>query len=175
MRILPAVPVLIAAFGLLSPAPASAQLASPETNPLTPPGCCQALMDQAQAMLVEGNWRAARKAYMRAADDQIAAGEFPGYALWEAAEIEHGRRSPLRAARHLDRIATYAERFGRPTMQVRALTEAGNIYHQLGRNALAYERYLRIQALLSSPDVSDDARRLAADRFPSPVAMQTAN
>jgi len=164
MRILPKATLLAALLALALPAAIAAhEEAEPDLR--TPSVCCQDQMNAARALLAEGRWRDARRAYRSVANRQLEAGEFPGHALWQAAEIENARGNVLRAAGQLDRIARHAERFGQPTMQVRALTEAVDLYRQVGRNDLALQRYNRVEALLASPDVGESARRTVAARF----------
>jgi len=164
MRTLPKIPLLVAALALSLPvALAAHQEAEPDLR--TPSVCCQDRMDAAEALLTEGRWRDARRAYRQIADRQAEAGEFPGHALWQVAEIENAHGSVLRAARQLDRIARHAEQIGQPTMQVRALAEAVDLYRQVGRNDLALQRYTRVEALLTSPDVGDSARQMVTARF----------
>ncbi len=165
MRILPTATLLVAALAVAHPAPVLAIQPDVEPDLRAASACCQDQMEAAEALLREGRWREARREYRRVSDRQIEADEFPGHALWQVAEIENAHGSVLRAARHLDRIARHAERFGQPTMQVRALTEAVDLYRQVGRNDLALQRYTRVEALLASPDVGEAARRIATTRF----------
>lgn len=139
-----------------SAGPASAQVTTAVAHPTS--SCCLAEMDRAHALLEAGKSEAAHRLYHAIARNQVAAGEFPGEALWQAAEISHARGRYLRAARELDQVAGHAADAGRPSFQVRALLAAATFYHEANRTELARARLARVTQLVTSPDVSQDTR-----------------
>lgn len=163
--------MLIAAAGLLS-----APITAPEhtlTQVSTPPAmeaaCCQEELAQARELHETGQWKEARRAYLKVADLQDRAGEFAGEALWEAAQLSYSQGRYLRAAQELDRLAEIAADFGRPSLQARALFEAAVLYHHYvdGRDSLAHERIVQLERILPSPDVSEEVKELVEGRIRS--------
>lgn len=127
--------------------------------------CWEAEMAKAFELLVAGEIRAAHRKYHAVARSQLAAGEFPGEALWQAAEISHSEGKLARAAQELDEVARHASEFGRLSMEVRALFEAANLHHGSRRSDLALARLARVERLLTSPDVSEEVRVMVARRL----------
>jgi len=127
--------------------------------------CCEADMAEAFHLRLAGEDRAAHRKYHAVAKAQVAAGEFPGEALWQAAEVSHSQGRMARAARELDEVARQAREFGRPNLEVRALFEATYLHHQSGRNDLAQARLARVERLITSPEVSDEVRVMVATRL----------
>jgi tetratricopeptide (TPR) repeat protein len=128
--------------------------------------CCQVEMARAEALHEAGQFRAARRAYLRIARTQAAAGEFSGDALWNAAAVSHHLRHRRRAAQELDAAARIAAEFGRTNLEVRATLEAVFAYNELGRSDLALARAERVQTLVAAPEVSSETRDLVERRIP---------
>jgi hypothetical protein len=78
--------------------------------------------------------------YHAVARRQRAACEFPGDALWQAAEISYALGNHARAAGELDQVAEAAKEFGRPNLEVRALLLAGHFHHLARQHDLARAR-----------------------------------
>jgi len=139
-------------------------------EPMVSP-CCEAEMAEAFELRLAGEFGAAHKRYHAVARSQLAVGEFPGEALWEAAEISYGEQKLARAARELDEVAKHAREFGRVNLEVRALFEAAILHHWSRRDDLALARLDRVERLLTSPEVSDDIRDMVAMRFTTVSAL----
>jgi hypothetical protein len=133
--------------------------------------CCEAEMAEAYELRLAGELRAAHRKYHAVAKSQLAAGEFPGEALWEAAEVSYAEQKLARAARELDEVAIHASDFGRVNLEVRALFEAAILHHWSRRDDLALARLDRVERLLTSPEVSDDVRDMVAMRFTTVSAL----
>jgi len=127
--------------------------------------CWEADMAEAFELLLAGETRAAHRKYHAVARSQLAAGEFPGEALWQAAEISYSEGRLARAAQELDEVARHAREFGRLNLEVRALFEAAHLHHESRRNDLALARLARVDRLLTSPEVSDEVRVMVARRL----------
>lgn len=127
--------------------------------------CWEADMAEAFALRLAGELRAAHRKYHAVARAQLAAGEFPGEALWQAAEISFQDEKLARAAQELDEVARHAREFGRLNLEVRALFEAANFHHSSRRTDLALDRLARVERLLTSPEVSNEVRAMVARRL----------
>jgi hypothetical protein len=133
--------------------------------PIVEPACCEAELDRAHELRTAGETRAAYRMYHAVARQQRAAGEFPGDALWQAAEISYALGNHARAARELDQVAAAAREFGRPNLEVRALLLAGHFHHLARQHDLARARIARVDRLLLSPELSDETRAWVTRRL----------
>lgn len=127
--------------------------------------CWEADMAEAFELRHAGEIKAAHRKYHAVARSQLAAGEFPGDALWQAAVISFSEEKFARAARELDQLAGHAREYGRLNLEVRALFEAGILHHWSRRNDLALARMTRVERLLASPDVSEEVRAMVSRRL----------
>jgi hypothetical protein len=157
--------IITAGLALAGPADPPQHGAWHQPAPIVEPACCEAELAQAHELHAAGETRAAHRMYHTVARRQSAAGEFPGDALWQAAEISHGLGNHARAARELDQVAAAAREFGRPNLEVRALLFAGYFHHLARQHDLARARIARVDRLLPSPDVSDATRAMVAARL----------
>ena len=121
-------------------------------------------LDRAESLHGRMRFADARREYLAAAKKLEAAGAMPCEALWQAAEMYHAEGNVRGAARTLDLVAEKAAVFGHPSMQAKALLEAAILYEQSGAAWQASTRLTRLDAVLTSPFVTDSLRSEIAAR-----------
>lgn len=118
----------------------------------------RALMMQADASMEAGRISEARRLYRTLINEQQAADQYPGAALWRLAEAFFYSDDVRGAARALDDAAEAAARFGDPAMELRATFESALLYQRMKNSPAVAQRTPRIKALLQSPAVPREVK-----------------
>lgn len=153
---------LIASLGLAAPLAAQqAYRAAPSRSPVlaTPPSIdperVEALLALADSATYAGRVNEARSIYTDLMNQQRDAGQFAHKATWRLALNYLYADKPLQAVHLLDQLAADADRYGAPSVSLRASFESAVIWMQLKRPELAAARIERSRQLLQSPDIPD--------------------
>ncbi|MFI5310658.1 MAG: hypothetical protein ACHQQ3_05465 [Gemmatimonadales bacterium] len=145
---------------LRAPAPVSVRVVTgPDAKKVR-----QALAD-AEALEGAGRVRESRRRLRSLITEQQEAEQYPLEALWRLANSFYFREDELGAAAVLDELASSAAQFGDPASELRGTFEAAVIYQRLHKPELVKGRLARVEALLQSPAISDDAKRAVRERI----------
>ena len=130
------------------------------------PVAASARLDRARELVRHGRIVAASREYIRVVEMQRAQNVLPTEALWELAELHNTyERIPERTANVLAALAADAERLGDPVIEAKALLEATILYNEAYLPQKAHDCASRLDALITSPLVSDEFRREAQSRI----------
>ena len=130
------------------------------------PVAVSARLDRADELLQQGRITAASREYIAVAKMQRAQNVLPSEALWKLAELHNTYgQSPKRTATVLVALAADAERFGEAQIEAKALLEATILYSKGYMPEKARDCASRLDALMTSPLVSDEFRREAQQRI----------
>lgn len=153
---------LLASLGLAAPLAAQQAYRTPAPRaPLVTPGKSidpervEALLNLADSATYAGRVREARSIYADLMNQQREAGQFAHKATWRLALNYLYADKPLQAVNLLDQLAADADRYGAPSVSLRASFESAVIWMQLKRPELAATRIERSRQLLQSPDIPD--------------------
>lgn len=113
----------------------------------------ESLLARADEATFAGRRMEARRIYKDLISEQKKADQFAGTAMWRLALNYLYADEPRRAAEMLDELANAANRYGDPTLQLRATFESAILWRALKRNDLVLERVDRAKALLQSPAI----------------------
>lgn len=119
------------------------------------PARIAAALARADSASQAGRNREARRIYQDLIQEQVAADQYAGEAMWRLALNYLYSDDARRAAEQLDVTAAAAARYGDPALQLRATFEAAALWQKLRRPDLVAERIDRTRALLQSPLVPD--------------------
>ena len=129
------------------------------------PVAVSALLDRARELVQRGRIPAASQEYIRVVEMQRAQNVLPTEAMWELAELHNTyERIPERTANVLAALAADAERLGDPATEAKALLEATILYNKAYLPQKARDCASRLDALMTSPLVSEEFRREAQQR-----------
>jgi tetratricopeptide (TPR) repeat protein len=116
------------------------------------------VMQRADSLRARLRFADARQLYLAAAQQQDASRTKPCHALWQVAETYFAEGQLRQAAATLDLVAEKAAGYGDPEAQARALLESAILYEKLGATAQSTARLRRLDAVLTSPYVSNEVR-----------------
>ena len=158
-----ALPVLVAPLtaSATSPIPDTPVRAAPAPDSLR----VQALLAKADEASFAGRVNDARRMYRTLIDEQRAADQFAGAALWRLATTNLYADDQKGAAAVLDELAVAAARYGDPRTELRATFEAAVIYSHLKRHDLVAQRMERVRALMQSPFVTAQEKESVRGRI----------
>ncbi|MBC7894268.1 MAG: hypothetical protein H7066_02590 [Cytophagaceae bacterium] len=122
------------------------------------PIAVRSALAKAEDATYNGRVDEARRIYRKLIEDQRSGGEFAGTALWRLALNYLYADDAWRAAHTLDELATDANRFGDPAMELRASFESAVLWQQLKRPELVTSRVDRARALLQSSVIADSLK-----------------
>ena len=168
-----AVALGIAASGtpLLAQASAPVKLAAaihvaPSGKASDPIAAASTRLARADELVQRGRIAQASREYIKVAKMQRAQNVLPSEALWKLADLYNTyEQSPERTANVLVALAADAERLGDPQIEAKALLEATILYNKVGMPQKAHDCASRLDALLTSPRVSDELRQEAQQRI----------
>jgi len=141
--------------------------ASEGGNPTDPPARASAVTDttpadrvlaRADSLRERMRFADARQLYLAAAQRLDAEHVKPCRALWHVAELYFAEGNFRRAASTLDLVAEKAAGYGDPEVQAQALLESAILYEKLGATKQAEVRLQRLDAVLTSPHISNELR-----------------
>lgn len=128
------------------------------TSATIDPMAVRTALAKAEDATYNGRAGEARKIYKKLIEEQRASGEFPGTALWRLALNYLYADDSWRAALTLDELASDANRFGDPAMELRASFESAVLWQQLKRPELVATRVERTRSLLQSTVIADSLK-----------------
>ncbi|MGQ0647812.1 MAG: hypothetical protein ACT4P7_09590 [Gemmatimonadaceae bacterium] len=125
----------------------------------------QSALIRADEATFNGRTAEARRIYRGLINEQRAADQFAGTAMWRLALNYLYADEHRRAAETLDDLADAAVRYGDPSLQLRATFEAAVLWKALKRSDLMLERLDRAKALLQSPAIPNSEKTLIKARM----------
>ena len=159
-------PLLAQASTPVRLAAAGAAYAAPAANTTDPSTAASTRLARAEELVKRGRIAQASREYIKVAKMQRAQNVLPSEALWKLAELHNTYgQSPERTANVLASLAADAERLGEPAVEAKALLEATILYNEADMPEKARDCASRLDALLTSPGVSDEVRREAQSRI----------
>jgi len=119
----------------------------------------QSELKRASQATYSGRAKEARAIYRKLIAEQRAAGEYAKLPLWSLALHYFYEDDTRNAALTLDELASEANRFGDPTMELRAMFEATSLWVKRKELANGADRVERIKDLLKSPVIAEADKR----------------
>lgn len=115
----------------------------------------RAELQRASEATYSGNAKKARAIYRKLIEEQRRAGEYAKLPLWDLALHYYYENDTRNAALTLDELAREANRFGDPSMELRALFESTSMWAKRKEVQDGADRVARINDLLKSPVIAD--------------------
>jgi hypothetical protein len=131
----------------------------------------QSLLALADDATMAGKNAEARRLYRELIDEQRAADQFAGKALWRLALNYLYADDVRRAVATLDELAAESNRYGDPSTELKATFESAVLWQQLRRADLVAVKVERARALLQSPAIPDEEKMKVRSRMPAEVLV----
>ena len=151
---------LIAILAVASPA-----LGQERAFRSTPAAATVSASDDAGRLFEEGKLKDARAAYLRATNEARANQEYAKAAFAGLANVQFVLGDIKGAARAFDELGERAAAFGDPETEINALFNSAVLFAEAGDAKSAAARVPRLKTLLQSPVISENTRRLVAERI----------
>ncbi len=149
---------------LLALAFAASPVSTPSAQPtvaavVTDSADMQSALDRAEKLTFAGRIGEARAIYRKLIDDAREAGEYARQPLWHLTMHYLHLNDNRNAAATLDELARQSNKFGDPSMELRATFEAAILWTKSKEPGYTEARAERIKDLLKSPVIAEAEKR----------------